>query len=61
MISDVLFEAIKEIERYQREMPHVYDQYKTEIAHVKVEMSMLLAKLDAFPTEEGNQEDAEVR
>jgi hypothetical protein len=70
MISDVLFEALQQIERYQKESPDMYDEMKDEIEQVKHVMRRLLHKLDdprppsappndgAFPTQvegEGNE------
>lgn len=49
MISDVLFEALVEIERYQREMPGVYENSRAEIDAVKVAMRALQWKLDLPP------------
>ena len=58
MISDVLFEAIEEIERYQADMPICYDTRRIEIDRVKEEMRNLQHRLDipvivsALPEEE---------
>jgi len=52
MISDVLFEAVEEIRRYQREFPHSYDDLKLEIARVIIVMDELRFKLDTPPTAE---------
>ena len=49
MISDVLFEALQEIERYQREMPDVYSDMAADIERVKVEMQTLQRRLDTPP------------
>ena len=49
MISDVLFEAIEEIERYETEFPKVYEGL-TELAEVKAAMSKLQRKLDTPPS-----------
>jgi hypothetical protein len=46
MISDVLVEALEDITMYQQEMPHVYDDLRDEIEHVKQVMDALRAKLD---------------
>lgn len=32
MISDVLFEAVQEIERYQRELPNAYEKHRVTYA-----------------------------
>ena len=45
MIADVFFEALKEITMYQQEMPHVYDDLRDDIEHVKQVMDALRAKL----------------
>jgi hypothetical protein len=49
MISDVLFEAIEEIERYQREFPRSYDEIKPDIEAVKAKMRALQRFLDTLP------------
>ena len=46
MISDVLLKAREEIEMYQQEMPHVYDDLRDDIEHVKQVMEALRATLD---------------
>ncbi len=46
MISDVLFEALRQIESYQRECPHAYDAMRAEIDKVKTTMNVLRCKLD---------------
>jgi hypothetical protein len=46
MISDILFQAVQAIERYQREMPHHYDQLRAEIDEVKAAMRGLQRRLD---------------
>jgi hypothetical protein len=47
MISDVLCDAVEEIERYQREMPEVYNDSPVheEIEQVKAAMRKLMRKL----------------
>jgi hypothetical protein len=47
MISDVLFDAIQEIRRYQREFPECYKGLELEIARVITVMDELRAKLEA--------------
>jgi hypothetical protein len=50
MISDVLAEAIEEIERYQQDMPDLYcgpGTFGQEIDQVKAAMRRLLVKLDS--------------
>jgi metal-dependent amidase/aminoacylase/carboxypeptidase family protein len=51
MISDVLFEAVEEIERYQRDIPWCYDDpaITAEIEAVKASMTALRIKLDTPP------------
>ena len=49
MISDVLFEAVQEIERYEAECPESYGDIKEEIAAVKNSMRALQQKLDTPP------------
>lgn len=49
MISDVLFDALEEIERYQREFPLVYSGITSEIEEVKLPMRRLMNKLDTPP------------
>jgi hypothetical protein len=46
MISDVLFDAIEEIRRYQKEFPKCYNSLQLEIARVILVMDELRAKLD---------------
>src|SRR5262245_61739614 len=57
MISDVLFEALEEIERYQRDCPEAYSdpELKKEIESVKSAMRGLQRWLDTPPSlgEEG--------
>src|SRR5687767_7913023 len=65
MISDVLFDAITEIERYETNMPDVYGdaEMKARIADVKAMMRSLQAELDDpcehRPPSEGAQERCE--
>jgi len=49
MLSDVLFDAIEEIEHYQAEFADIYDELKPDIERVKSEMRSLQHKLDASP------------
>ncbi len=49
MISDVLFETLDDIERIQKDEPHVYDCYKDSIEKVKKEMERLRIFFDAPP------------
>jgi hypothetical protein len=49
MISDVLCEAVTEIERYQRDFPNAYSGLKAEIDKVKAVMNALRAYLDCPP------------
>lgn len=49
MISDVLFEAIEEIERYQSNFPDHYNEIRDEIDKVKGAMCRLQLSLDAPP------------
>ena len=55
MISDTLFEAIEEIERYEEEFPGTYDYVKEEIADVKERMRSLQMKLDSSPNDIDNK------
>ncbi len=50
-ISDVLCEALEQIESYQKECSFMYDEYKQEIAILKETMWQLQKKLD-FPNKE---------
>lgn len=50
MISDVLFEAIAEIERYQRSFPKSYDGLRVEIGKVTAVMNALKTLLDCPPS-----------
>ncbi len=47
MLSDVLFEAVEEIERCQADFAEAYAPYKDEIEEVKKAMRELQAKLDS--------------
>ncbi|MGA7766015.1 MAG: hypothetical protein WCA27_07285 [Candidatus Sulfotelmatobacter sp.] len=49
MISDVLFDAIADIEDYQKKQPEAYDGVKDDIETVKEAMLGLVRKLDAVP------------
>lgn len=49
MISDVLSDAVAEIEEYQREMPDVYTDVISDISVVKTVMDGLRMVLDAAP------------
>ena len=49
MISDVLFDAVEEIRRYQRDMPDAYESMQAEIDAVTTAMDLLRARLDAPP------------
>ena len=46
MVSDVLFEAIEELNNYQEEQPEMYNEFKNEIDDIKEKMNSLLIKLD---------------
>ncbi len=51
MLSDTLFEAIEEIEMYEKNYPDLYGgRWKEEIAEVKAVMRKLQRKLDTPPT-----------
>lgn len=50
MISDVLFEAVEQIEEYQKAMPQCYDSIKDRIDKVKGEMKELQIFLDTPPS-----------
>jgi len=49
MISDILSDALREIERYQCEFPDTYDEIRGEIDSVRTSMSRLREKLDTLP------------
>lgn len=49
MVSDVLHDALVEIDRYQREMPDAYDPLTTEIETIKAVMDALRTCLDTPP------------
>lgn len=49
MISDTLAAAVHFIERYQQELPDIYDPYFSKINFVKQQMEMLRAQLDLSP------------
>lgn len=51
MISDTLFDAVADIERYQNTFPGVYDAVAPELAQLVAAMNALRKKLDAAPTE----------
>jgi len=46
MLSDVLFEAMQDIEFYQEAYPDLYDQYREELEVIKNLMDMLRMKID---------------
>lgn len=46
MISDVLYEALRDIRSYQLDEPEMYDGLRQEIDEVRVAMAKLLAQLD---------------
>ena len=60
MISDTLFEAVTEIERYQRDFPNAYSGLKAEIDKVKAVMNALRAYLDCPPAGRYPRYDAAV-
>ena len=49
MISDVLVEAILEIERYQQRRKDMYSSLEPDIEECKTAMRTLLVKLDTVP------------
>lgn len=49
MLSDTLFDAIQEIETYQRDIPEWYDDHKDHINVVKKVMASLMGILDGVP------------
>ena len=51
MISDTLFDAVAEIEEYQRGMPKAYADLAAEIGVVKTVMDSLRIVLDAAPSQ----------
>lgn len=52
MISDTLFEALAEIEHYQKKFPKAYSGLKAEIDKVKAVMNAMRSYLD-FPPSDG--------
>jgi len=52
MISDVLFDAVESIRRYQKEQPDVYADFREEIDSVVASMTRLLERLDTPPADE---------
>lgn len=60
MISDTLFEAVTEIERYQKNFPKAYSGLKAEIDTVKAVMNALRAYLDCPPADQYPRHDAAV-
>ena len=51
MISDILSDAIYEINQYQKEMPDIYDSHKNRIETVKSVMKKLRIFFDTPPKE----------
>ena len=49
MISDVLFEAVEEIRRYQEHMPESYEGLERPIENVITVVDALRLYLDAYP------------
>jgi hypothetical protein len=49
MISDTLSDAVRELSRYQQELPDIYNPYFEKIEFVKQQMDMLRATLDRVP------------
>lgn len=49
MISDTLSDAVFEIERYQQEMPEVYDSIKPHLEDLKAHMTKVREYLDTPP------------
>jgi len=49
MISDILHDAIIEIERYQERQRDIYSPFEPEIEECKTAMRTLLVKLDTVP------------
>ena len=60
MISDTLFEALTEIERYQADFPNAYGESTEAIEKVKVVMNALRAYLDCPPAGRYPRYDAAV-
>jgi hypothetical protein len=50
MLSDVLFDAIQEIHRYQQEMPDIYEKDRAEIEKVIEAMDTLRVYYDTPPS-----------
>ncbi len=49
MLSDTLFEALCEIERYEKDFPQCYADSAEEIRKVTLEMRMLQLRFDMVP------------
>jgi len=49
MISDTLSDAVRNLSRYQQELPDIYNPYFEKIEFVKQQMNMLRATLDRAP------------
>ncbi len=49
MISDILSDAVVEIERYEREMPDVYAPIKDTLGALKAHMTYIRVLLDTPP------------
>jgi hypothetical protein len=47
MISDILYDAVSDIEKYEQENPNCYRDLQVEIAHLKCTMKALASYLDA--------------
>lgn len=58
MISDVMFEAVSEVDRYLKEMPNVYVDVLPQCLAVRKAMNDLRIVLDTPPTQEQIQECA---
>lgn len=49
MLSEILFDTVEEIERYQRIYPHIYNRVEQDIEEIKTRIRALQSKLNAPP------------
>jgi len=52
MISDTLFQATSEIERYLNDTPHAYEDTRSDIEAILADMRAIQQTLDTPPSEE---------
>lgn len=46
MLSEILFDMVEEIERYQRIYPHIYNRVERDIEDLKARIRALQCKLN---------------